>query len=171
MEDILIFGRRLKKGVLHLRTTTLDVVGFLLSPLTVFGDKNLMITITQTPFEIHMTYWHFAECTWGLQVCWFSSYLSVMGISHLFWWLLFSLPVRNYRELLFYPASASASHFKVLWQSFFKPSNLNNHWPESFDISKIFILYHNLLFRTPHHRVRPWFGLCGQKLGLTHFKV
>ena len=31
-------------------------------------------------------------------------------------------------------ARALASHFKVLRQSFFKVSYLNNHWPKTFDI-------------------------------------
>ena len=52
--------------MLHIRTTTLDAV-FLLSPLTVFGNRNLMITITPTPFEIYIslkvTCSYFAECT------------------------------------------------------------------------------------------------------------
>ena len=45
--------------MLHVRTTTRDAV-FLLSPLTVFGNRNVMIansnmiTITPTPFQIYI---------------------------------------------------------------------------------------------------------------------
>ena len=36
------------------RSTTLDATVFELSPLTVFGNRNLVITMTLTPFEIYI---------------------------------------------------------------------------------------------------------------------